>query len=805
MTDTPQYLAGTPSDSEHAADTPPAAESVADPLSGEAQAADTPQEAEGESVVPPEAEDEAASPTDVERGLDSPSATAEDVVVLPAAAHQWRLVLPLLLLCLTAAAYLWEQERRASEDAFRLVLVQQSELAARTAASAVAAARGARADVLELRRLRTRAAAAQVEMAKETFKKASPGLRQATRSRVEALEVAWQSVREAADRLMKLEGTVATVRADVEAFQSIATGIIVTADELVDVMVASAEPPRQIRAASRQLLLIQRVSANIRRALEGDETAITTADRFVRDAVSFGEVNNALLDGDAAMGIGRVADPEGREILVNIGRDFRRSVALIEQITAGAVALVNAREAADDVSRETALISGLARELEGLVTEHRAVRAPTQLLTEIFAVLALLSVLAVMAHMVATARRAKVDARRQFALRVRANAKRTQRETQLEFREQATEAAMRCLVDELQRLSRGELYSDVDLKEIISETPLAPLEVAVKGVRRRLHTLARAAAKVSSAGAEFVRVASSARAVADEQCRQVERVDAVTKRMAAHIEPVSDGGRQASQLAAQSLQSLRQESDAVGEAGVHTEQTLMAAKNVAARVRQLNESTRRIEEIGQLVDEISEQCRMLSLNVSIRASFAEESAHPGAARFAQDLQKLADDARRALRRIQGVNEDVRSHAAQVADSIKQVLWTAEKASQGVRTAAEGMSGVTTLAQRLETLNRALLDALREHAVQMTEAVKWTTSVNGVASQSRRGIQDFAASASRLAELARLLEAAMEKSDDAQAAVSGIVELPAKAPASPSSSDQDVAPVTSAHVAGSDPG
>ena len=78
-------------------------------------------------------------------------------------------------------------------------------------------------------------------------------------------------------------------------------------------------------------------------------------------------------------------------------------------------------------------------------------------------------------------------------------------------------------------------------------------------------------------------------------------------------------------------------------------------------------------------------------------------------------------------------------------------------------------------------------------------------MNGVASQSRRGIQDFAASASRLAELARLLEAAMEKSDDAQAPVSGVIELPAKAPASPSSSDQDVAPATSAHVAGSDTG
>jgi methyl-accepting chemotaxis protein len=309
---------------------------------------------------------------------------------------------------------------------------------------------------------------------------------------------------------------------------------------------------------------------------------------------------------------------------------------------------------------------------------------------------------------------------------------------------------------------------------------------------------------VSSAGAEFVRVASGARALADEQCRQVERSGAATKRMAAHVEPVSDAGRRASQLAAESLQSVWQVSSAVGEAGVHTEQTQMAAKNVAARVRQLNESTRRIEEIGQLVDEISEQCRMLSLNVSIRASFAEESAQPGAARFAQELQKLADDARRALRRIQGVNEDVRSHAAQVADSIKQALWTAEKASQRVHMAAQGMSGVTALAQRLETLNRVLLDALQEHTEQMTEAVKRTISVNGVANQSRREIQDFAASASRLAELAHLLETVIAKSDDAQASKSGIIELPAKAPASPSSPHDDVALATPAHAAGSDP-
>jgi methyl-accepting chemotaxis protein len=795
MTDTTQHPVETLPDSEHAADNPPEAEHMVDNLSGEAPAADT----------LPEVEHEADGPADGEREVDSPSGTAEAVVVLPTAAHHWRLVLPLLLLCLTAAAYLWEQDRRVSEDAFRLVLVQQSELAARTAASAVGAARGARVDVLELRRLRTRAAATQVETAKETFNEASPELRQATRSRVEALEVHWQSVREATDRLMKLDGAVATVRADVEAFQSLATGLIVTADELVDVMFDSAEPSRQIRAASRQLLLIQRVSANTRRVLEVGDTAITTVDRFVRDAVSFGEVNNALLDGDPAMGIGRVVNRQAREILVDIGREFRRSVALIEQITAGAVALVEAKQAADDVSRETALISGLAGKLQDLVAEHQAERTPTQFLTEIFAVLALLSVLAVMGHMLATARRGKVDARRQFALRVRADAKRTQRETQLESREQATEVGMCYLVDELHRLSRGELYSDIGTQEIISETPLAPLEVAVKGVRRRLHTLAGAAAKVSSAGAEFVRVASGACAVANEQCRQVERAGAVTKRMAAHVEPVSDGGRRASQLAAQSLQSVRQVSTTVGEAGVHTEQTLLAAKNVAARVRQLNESTRQIEEIGQLVDEISEQCRMLSLNVSIRASFAEESAHPGAARFAQDLQKLADDARRALRRIQGVNEDVRSHAAQVADSIKQVLWAAEKASQRTRTATEGLSGVTTQAQRLEVLNRALLDALQEHTAQMTEAVKWTTSVHGVATQSRREIQDFAASASRLAELARLLEAAMAKSDNAQAPDHGVIKLPAKAPASPSSSEEDVALATPAHAAGSDPG
>ncbi len=719
-------------------------------------------------------------------------------------AHQWRLLLPLALLVLTAAAYLIQQSHERGEQALRLAILHQSELAAAVATSATRAAAGAPEAFFDLRRTRSRAAAAR-EAIEYRPSPLSPGEEtKALRVKLDELRDLWRRVDDAGERLLKSENAVTTVRKDVEVFQSIATGILVTADELVDALVAAEESPAQIRAASRQLLLIQRISANVRRVLEGGDGMITAADRFGRDAVLFGEVNNALLVGSPEMNLKRVRDSAAREILVDIGREFRRGADFIEQIMSNAVLLADARTAAGEIVADSGRISALSREIEAALAAASASRLPLPSLIQVFGALAMLSLLIAIGHIAAVTRRVRIEARRHHARAVSERDGRAQRESAIDARELATETAIRRLIDELDRLSRGETPSAPDLHADYAGTPMAPLEVALGAVRKRFASLAQAAAKVSSAGGRFIGVAKTARGMAEEQSRQVEHAAKATRIMAAQVDSVCDHGRAASELVAQSVESTRRASSAVEQADAKSQQTVIAAKNAAARIRQLNESTRQIQEIGRIMDEVSEQCRMLALNVSIRASLEKAPAAPGLDGFANDVQKLATDARRALQRIDGVNQDVRAHAGQAADSIKQLVWAAENAADQNRTALNEISGVSQMADRLDSTHRALSDALEEHTLRMTQVVKSTTSVHQVTSRARGEIRDCAESAGRLSELAGLLESALTGYDEGSEIHGSVIELPALGSVSRSAGSEERQAEASRQAVGRDP-
>jgi methyl-accepting chemotaxis protein len=469
-----------------------------------------------------------------------------------------------------------------------------------------------------------------------------------------------------------------------------------------------------------------------------------------------------------------------------------------------AVTLESARSAGAELVADSERIAALSREVEARLSAASASRLPLQGLIQIFGAVSILSLLFVMAQIAAATRRARIEARRHSALAAVENAERAQREGAIEARELATESAIRRLLDELDRLSRGEAPTALEFREEYSGASMTPLEVAIGAVRKRFASLAHAAAKVSAAGGKFVGVAKAARGMAEAQRNEVEQAAKATRMMAAQVESVTDHGRAAGDLVAQSLDSAARASAAVETAGGQAQQTLFAAKNAAARIRQLNESTRQIQDIGRIMDELSEQCRILSLNVSIRASLAQEPAAPAADRFAADVQRLAADARRALKRIENVNEDVRAHAGQAADSIKQVMWAAENSVEQNRTAINEISGVTQMAGRVDSTHRALSDALEEHTVRMTQVVKSTTSVHQVTSRTRGEIRDCAESAGRLSELAGLLEAALSGYDDQNENHGSVIELPAPGSVSRTATSEDNEAEASKQAVGRDP-
>jgi twitching motility protein PilJ len=719
-------------------------------------------------------------------------------------AHQWRLLLPLALLLLATAAHLVQRGQEQLQQALRLHTLHQSELAARLAAGAASAKDGAAGAFFELRRNRTRSAAALegLELTPSIF--SPPEETEALGAKLDELKELWERLNAAVGRLLEAETATATVRGSVEKFQSMATGVLVTADELVDAMVAAEEPPEQIRAASRQLLLIQRISANVRRVLEGGDGTITAADRFGRDAVHFGEVNNALLVGNPQLKLEKVQDDAAREILVNIGREFRRGATLIEQIMSDAVMMAEARGAADDIVADSERIAALSREIEAGLAALGKSRLPLEGLIRLFGVLAIVSVVVVMGQIAAATRRARIQARRRSLLSDAESNERAQREDAIAARELAVEDAIRRLMDQLDRLSRGEIPAAVEIRADYSGTSLAPLEAAVNAVRSRFASLAQAAARVSAAGRSFTGAAKAARSMADQQSDRVERAAKATQMMAGQVASVSDHGRAAGSLVSQSLDSWTRASAAAETAGAKAEKTLLAARSAAARIRQLNESTRQIQEIGRDMDELSEQCRILSLNVSIRDSLARQSAAPSGNGFAEEVQKLAADARRALKRIEDINQDVRVHAGHAADSFKELIWAAEKSVEQNKASRNEISAVAKMAKRLDSVHRALTGALEEHTLRMTQVVKSTTSVHQVTSRARGEIRDYAERAGRFSDLAGLLQAALNGYDEEKEVHGSIIELPVLGTEPPGEIREDGQAESSKMAAGRDP-
>ena len=482
-------------------------------------------------------------------------------------AHQWRLLLPLALLLLAAVGYVVQRGHDSGERALRLAVLHQSELAARVAAGASQAVGGEPGAFFEIRRSRTRASAARDTLKFRPSVLTSEEEAKVLETKLAELDELWTRLEQASEQLLESESAMTSVRKDVEEFQSIATGILVTADELVDALVNADAPAAQIRAASRQLLLMQRISANVRRVLEGGEGMITAADRFGRDAVLFGDVNNALLVGNPEMNLIRVRDGAAREILVDIGREFRRTADLIEQIMSASVALSQGRSAAASIIADSSRIESLSREIEAGLSAANASRIPLTGLIQVSAVLAVLSLLFVIAHIAVVTRRVRIEARRHTARVASENAGQAERVNAIEAREIAAETAIRRLVDELDRLSRGDAPSPPTMRAEFAGTSLAPLEVAINAVRRRFGSLAQASARVSAAGGRFVSLAKTARGIAEEQRQQVERAARATRLMAAQVETVSGHGRQASELVGRSAQSIKHASEAAEKAG----------------------------------------------------------------------------------------------------------------------------------------------------------------------------------------------------------------------------------------------
>jgi hypothetical protein len=288
--------------------------------------------------------------------------------------HPWRLLLPAILFTLAIGSYLY-QERRARDDADFLARLEQQVLLALQVARMTARAATDPDVSLDLLRKRHRNAR---ELLENLYPPRPPlGLWPAPveiEARLSQLDKEWGHLGNELEALTARQTASEALEQALTRFQSIATRMLVAADELVVAMTAAEESPEQLRVAARQLMLIQRMLVNGERLIRGGTGRLTAADRFGRDAVLFGNVNNGLLNGNPELGIEAVTDDAARDLLANIGHLFRDASRQVQDIVRQSVDLAGLQDAVGDVARASDAIVAATREAELMYAGHMATR-----------------------------------------------------------------------------------------------------------------------------------------------------------------------------------------------------------------------------------------------------------------------------------------------------------------------------------------------------------------------------------------------------------------------------------------------
>lgn len=503
-------------------------------------------------------------------------------------------------------------------------------------------------------------------------------------------------------------------------------------DRMIRQLIESGAPNQQVFAASRQLVLSDRIQRRVTEILQNNEGSARSAEQLVDEMALFEQTEAALLQGNQRFGIPRVINPQARRSLAQSAAQYDGISDQLQLIISSTEDLGRLRVAADQVYLNSDLMFDQANALVQSVSMLAATRAWPSTRYNMLALVTFIILATLLVGLVL------YNSSQRAETAVRNNRK--------------TQQAIVRLLDELSAVAEGDLTVRATVTDEITGAIADAVNYAVEQLRELVLGINRTSVAVAES-ADITRQTTSR--LAESSGVQAGKVAQATEKiqsMAADFDSMASRSEESSETALESVEIAHAGAQKVRRTINGMDLIREQIQETSKRIKRLGESTQEIGNIVGMINDIAEQTNVLALNAAIQAASAGGSGQ-GFGVVADEVQQLAESATNATRRISVLVQTIQ---ADTAEAIRSMESTTSEVVNGARLAQDAGSALIQIEKSSNQLSSLIQDISSEAMGHSNQAQMISELMDGIREISLKTSQGTTQTADAVADLAELV-------------------------------------------------